>query len=98
MLIIDDAQALATRETLQELCSLVRLEYEERRMLSIVLVGTPALEAALAAERELAHHVEVQVTLPGLDEDEAPEYLAARVRAAGGDPQILLPAPGRPVA
>ena len=91
VLIIDDAQALATRETLQELCSLVRLEYEERRMLSIVLIGTPALEAALAANREVAHHVEVQVTLPGLDEDEAPEYLAARVRAAGGDPQILLP-------
>jgi DamX protein len=91
VLIIDDAQALATKDTLQELCALVRLEYEERRMLSIVLVGTPVLAATLAAEPELAHHVEVCVNLPGLDEGETPEYLAARVRAAGGDPQILLP-------
>jgi type II secretory pathway predicted ATPase ExeA len=91
VLIIDDAQALATEETLAELCALVRLEYEERRMLSIVLVGSPALAAMLASEPELAHHIEVRVNLEGLGDEETPEYLAARVRAAGGDPQILLP-------
>ena len=32
VLIIDDADALATRETLAELCALVKLEYEDRRM------------------------------------------------------------------
>lgn len=91
VLIIDDAQALATPETLAELCALVRLEYEERRMLSIVLAGTPALAATLSQCPELAHHVEVQVRLQGLDIDEAGDYLGARVRAAGGEPELLLP-------
>ena len=39
VLIIDDAQALASPETLAEVCGLLKLEYEDRRLLSLVLAG-----------------------------------------------------------
>ena len=48
VLIIDDAQALASQPTLAEVCGLLKLEYEERRLLSLVLTGAPSLEQALA--------------------------------------------------
>jgi len=91
VLIVDDAQALASAETLAELSALVKLEYEDRRVLTVVLVGSPALESALCADPHLAHQVEVKVRMPGLDPEEAATYLGHRLSVAGGDPEILLP-------
>jgi type II secretory pathway predicted ATPase ExeA len=91
VLIVDGADALASRETLVELCSLVKLEYEERRMLTLVLVGSGPLDRALRAEPELLHQLEVRVEMRPLPSDEAAAYLGQRLDAAGGDPQLLLP-------
>ena len=91
VLIIDDADALASRETLAELCSLVKLEYEERRMLTLVLVGSQVLDGALRQHPELAHHVEIRVEMQPLPSNEAAAYLGHRLSVASGDPQILLP-------
>jgi type II secretory pathway predicted ATPase ExeA len=91
VLIVDDAHALATRRTLLELCGLVKLEYEDRRLLSVVLAGAPPLLEALAADPLLAHHVDVRVTLRPFERDEVDDYLAARIHVAGGNPSLVLP-------
>lgn len=91
VLLVDDADALADTATLSELCALVKLEYEERRMLTIVLVGGRALDEALRADPHLSHHVEVRVEMRPLPAEEAASYLGQRLAAAGGDPQLLLP-------
>jgi general secretion pathway protein A len=91
VLIVDDAQGLANEETLAELCGLVKLEYEDRRLLTVVLVGAPALAAAITADPLLAHHVDVRVQLAPLERDDAVGYLAARIEAAGGSGETLLP-------
>ena len=91
VLVVDDAQGLASRETLTEVCGLARLEYEDRRVLSIVLAGAPSLQHVFASDPLLAHHLEVQVTLPPFGREEAARYLWQRIQLAGGKPQILLP-------
>jgi general secretion pathway protein A len=91
VLIIDDAHALASRATLAEICGLLKLEYEDRRLFSLVLAGEPALEEALDADPALAHRVEVKVRLGPLDADGAAAYLAHRLQLAGGDPAVLDP-------
>ena len=91
VLIIDDAQALASQPTLAEVCGLLKLEYEERRLLSLVLAGAPSLEQALANDPTLSHHVDVKVRLEPLDPTGAAAYLAHRIDAAGGNPAILDP-------
>lgn len=91
ILIVDDAQALASIDTLREVSGLVKLEYEERRVLSIVLVGARPLEEAFASDRSLAQHVEVKVTLNSFERDETEQYLAERIQRADGNPQILHP-------
>ena len=91
VLIIDDAHALASQPTLAEVCGLLKLEYEERRLLSLVLTGAPSLEQALAGDSTLVHHVDVKVRLEPLDPTGAAAYLAHRIDAAGGNPAILDP-------
>jgi type II secretory pathway predicted ATPase ExeA len=91
VLIIDDAHGLANTDTLSELCGLVKLEYEERRLVTVVLVGAPPLDAAIAADPLVSHHVEVRVPLAPLECDEASAYLTARIEAAGGGADLLLP-------
>ena len=91
VLIIDDADALATRETLAELSALVRLEYEDRRMLTVVLSGGDRLDRALHSDPGLAHHLEVRVEIGPLAPDEAAAYLGHRLMVAGGTPELLLP-------
>jgi len=90
VLIIDDAHGLANADTLTELCSLVKLEYEERRLVTVVLVGAPPLDAAIAADPLVSHHVDVRVPLAPLGREEAIRYLAARIEAAGGSADLLL--------
>ena len=89
VLIIDDAQALATHTTLAEVCGLLKLEYEDRRLLSLVLTGAPSLEQALAGDPSLTHRVDVKVRLEALDPTGAAAYLAHRIDVAGGNPAIL---------
>jgi len=91
VLIIDDAHALASPETLAEVCGLLKLEYEERRLFSLVLVGGPELESAIAADPTLARRLEVRVRMQPLDPEASADYLAQRLEQAGGDPGVLAP-------
>jgi len=91
VLIIDDAHLLASQETLLEVCGLLKLEYEERRLFSLVLAGDDQLDAAIAADPGLAHRVEVRVRMESLDIEGAVAYLTHRIRQAGGTPSILEP-------
>jgi general secretion pathway protein A len=91
VLIVDDAHGLASQETLTEVCGLSKLEYEDRRVVSIVLIGGPALERGLAADPMLAHHVDVRVKLPSFQLEETAAYVARRIQLAGGNPQIVAP-------
>ena len=89
VLIIDDAHLLASGPTLAEVCGLLKLEYEERRLFSLVLAGEEMLDAAVLADPTLAHRLEVRVRMGSLDAAGAGEYLAQRVRKAGGQPAIF---------
>lgn len=89
VLIVDEAQVLAEAGWLGELRGLLNLEYEDRRLLTLVLVGLPSLATALHAEPALADRVDVQLKLAALTADEAPQYLKHRIRCVGGNPAIL---------
>jgi len=89
VLIIDDAHALASHGALAEVCSLLKLEYEDRRLLTLVLSGSPALDRALAADPTLAHRIDVRVELDSFSTAAAEGYLAHRIQQAGGDPAII---------
>jgi hypothetical protein len=91
VLIIDDSHLLAGGPALAEVCGLLKLEYEERRLFSLVLAGEAPLSAALLADPTLAHRVDVRVHMRPLDPAGAVSYLGRRIRQAGSQPAILGP-------
>jgi type II secretory pathway predicted ATPase ExeA len=91
VLIVDEAHALARGGALEEVSALVKLEYDERRFLSVVLVGTPLLDAAISSDPQLAHHLDARVAMRPHDPEEAAAYLSHRLQQAGGDLDLLLP-------
>lgn len=89
VLIIDDAHALAASGALADVCGLLKLEYEERRLFSLVLAGGLTLEEAIASDPTLSRRVEIKVRMPAFDAASSADYLEQRVRAAGGNAAIL---------
>jgi type II secretory pathway predicted ATPase ExeA len=89
VLIIDDAHALAKHGALAEVCSLLKLEYEDRRLLTLVLAGPVDLDQSLSADASLAHRIDVRVELASLSPEAAAGYLAHRVSQVAGNPGII---------
>ena len=89
VLMIDDAQALANSDALAEVCGLLKLEYEERRLLTLVLAGDPPLGEMLAGDPALAHRADIKVELQPFEAAASVAYLNQRIQGAGGAIAIL---------
>ncbi|MCP5069773.1 MAG: AAA family ATPase [bacterium] len=89
VLIFDEAQVLAEQGLLGELRGLLNLEYEDRRMLCLVLVGLQSLDDAIADEPAIRDRVDQRIQLQPFDATYAVQYLSHRILTAGGNPAIL---------
>jgi type II secretory pathway predicted ATPase ExeA len=87
---IDEAHTLGA-EAMAELRVLLNLEHEEQRLLTLLLIGTPDLVAAIGRDPGLPGRVELQVALEPLAVEEAHAYLAHRLEVAGGNPVLFAP-------
>jgi type II secretory pathway predicted ATPase ExeA len=88
VLIVDDAHVMSA-DALAEVGGLLNLEYEDRRLVSLVLVGLPELELALGRDAALGQRVDVRVLLEGLSPEDTAAYLAHRIERVGGNPALL---------
>jgi general secretion pathway protein A len=84
-LIIDEAQALPDY-LLEEIRLLANMETASDKLLPIVLAGQPELSDRLnqASLRQLKQRVALRCQLGPLDARETAEYIAGRIRVAGG--------------
>ena len=91
LLIIDEAQNLAM-DVLEEVRMLSNLQSDEEILLQIMLVGQPELKARLQDPRlaQLAQRITVNYHLSTLTREETGEYIAWRLKKAGGSPDIFL--------
>ena len=88
VLIIDDAHTLSA-EAVTEIAALLGMEYEEKRMLSLLLIGTRELDATLTTHAGLHQRIDVRVQLRSLSLDDTAAYLAHRIGVAGGQTELL---------
>jgi len=89
VLIIDEAQVLVDQGLLGELRGLLNLEYEDRRLLTVILAGLPHLANEMAESAALGERVEIRVEIPSLDPESSVRYLRHRIQGADGNPAIL---------
>jgi len=78
VLIVDDAQILPA-EVFSELGGLLNLEYEDRRLVSILFLGSPELESLVENDPSMAPRVEVRVRLQPMDPANTTAYLEHRL-------------------
>jgi len=83
VLIFDNAQCF-DREALALVSHLLALESDERRLLSLMLVGSPALLEMLSPDADLGHRVDVRGELAALEPGDVASYLEHRWESAGG--------------
>jgi type II secretory pathway predicted ATPase ExeA len=88
VLILDDAHIL-NRDAMAEVCGLLNLEYEDRRLLSLLLVGVPELDVALSHDPSLSARVDVRVHLAPLDLPNSQAYLGHRLAVVGGSVDVF---------
>lgn len=99
LLIIDEAQNLSP-EVLEQLRLLTNLETTERKLLQLILLGQPELNALLASPelRQLAQRVTARHHLQALSRADVGEYIAHRLRIAGCDHPLFTAAAIRHIA
>ena len=85
-LVIDEAQSLPD-DLLEEVRLLANIETSTDKLLPVVLAGQPELADRLNAPglRQLKQRVALRCTLAPLDMQETAEYVAGRIRIAGGN-------------
>ncbi len=90
VLIIDEAQNL-NRDVLETVRLLTNLETHKDKLLRIMLVGQPELAELLARDdlRQVAQRITARFHLTALQPRETREYIAHRLRTAGGDPRLF---------
>jgi general secretion pathway protein A len=90
-LIIDEVQALPD-ELLEEVRLLANMETPSEKLLPIVLSGQPELADRLnkPSLRQLKQRVALRCELTALDARETAEYIAGRIRIAGGNSVLVF--------
>lgn len=90
VLVIDEAQNLSPA-VLEQIRLLTNLETDERKLLRIILIGQPELDALLARSelRQLSQRITARYRLGPLGRAETSAYVAHRLATAGGNPRIF---------
>jgi type II secretory pathway predicted ATPase ExeA len=83
VVLIDEAQMLATREIMEEFRGLLNLEVPERKLLSFVFFGLPEIEDNLRLDPPLAQRVSLKYRLEPLSPEASEAYVRHRLRLAG---------------
>src|SRR5579863_878984 len=87
-LVVDEAQSLRP-ELLEEIRLLTNLETSQQKLLQIVLLGQPELEAVLDSPelRQLKQRVALRCQLQPLDHEQSHAYILSRLERAGAPPE-----------
>jgi general secretion pathway protein A len=85
LLIVDEAQGLAS-DTLEQIRLLSNLETETEKLIQILLLGQPELDAMLESDelRQLRQRIAVRWRLAPLSRDETADYIRHRLRVSAG--------------
>ena len=92
VVLIDEAQMLATRELMEEFRGLLNLEVPERKLLSFVFFGLPDIDEAMKLDPPLKQRVALKFRLEGLNRDGTEHYIAHRLGLAGAQHPIFTAA------
>ena len=91
VVLIDEAQMLASRELMEEFRGLLNLEVPDRKLLSLIFFGLPEIEQNLRLDPPLAQRVAMKYRLDHLNSESTEAYIKHRLRLAGASRMPFTP-------
>lgn len=87
VVIIDEAQLIPKKATFEEIRLLTNFQLDDQNLMTVILIGQPELDERLAhrAYRALRQRIGIRYMLSSLGEAETIDYIAHRIRIAGGE-------------
>lgn len=85
VVLIDEAQMLASRELMEEFRGLLNLEVPERKLLSIVFFGLPELDRIMRLDPPLKQRVALKFRMEGLSREGMEAYILHRMQTASAE-------------
>lgn len=85
VLIIDEAQAITDRRTLEELRMLLNLQTDDKFMLTLILLGQLELEHLVEGVEPLKQRIAIKYRLNHLSMQDVASYVGHRLRIAGSN-------------
>ena len=89
VVLIDEAQMLASKDLMEEIRGLLNLEVEDGKLVTFILFGLPELNQVLALDEPLRQRVAVRYRLRPFDRDLTKIYIEHRLKVAGGEEALF---------
>ena len=89
VIIIDEAQAIEDPETLEELRLLLNFQFNDRFLLTLLLIGQPELKDRIAAIKQLEQRIAIKYHVGHLKNYETKAYVSSRMEKAGAKRKIF---------
>lgn len=89
IVLIDEAQMLATRELMEEFRGMLNLEVPEHKLITFIFFGLPEIENNLKLDPPLAQRIALRYHLKPLTVDDTAAYIYHRLRVAGGRAELM---------
>ncbi len=89
VIIIDEAQAIEDPETLEELRLLLNFQFNDRFLLTLLLIGQPGLKDRIAAIKQLEQRIAIKYHVGHLKNYETKAYVSSRMEKAGAKRKIF---------
>jgi len=98
VVLIDEAQAIASKVLFEEIRLLLNFQREDRFLLSLIFLGQPELKEKVDALPQLKQRLAIRYHLRSLSPDEVSRYVGHRLGVAGTRRDIFSPETLRRVA
>jgi general secretion pathway protein A len=89
IVIIDEAQAIESDTTLEELRLLLNFQLNEKFLLTLILIGQPELREKVVKIKQLDSRISIRYHLQHLDLNDTIRYIIFRLKVAGLKKHII---------
>lgn len=83
VILIDEAQAIGSKETFEELRLILNFQLNNKFLITLLLIGQPELIRKVMSIPQLDQRLGIKYHLSGLDDNEMEEYIKHRLSIAG---------------
>lgn len=91
LIVIDEAHVITEADIFEELRLLLNFQFEDRFLLTLILMGQPELAERIRKNKQLSQRIAIGYNLGPLNEEETKKYIEHRLKVAAANREIFSP-------